>query len=143
MSLRKKTDTILSQLEPEDRDTILSFLLECQILEYGILYLLTNAPFSNGPKLEDVSNKPLGALINELEKINDPYFVEIIEETREFNKLRKFVIHELIHSDISTKALLEEIIKKITLARKINNRIDYHFNFIYGELLDIPYGSIF
>lgn len=134
---------LITSLDDLDRQDILNFLLESQVIEYGVAYLLTGLPYLKGPTLEEIEDKSLGQLINEMEKTKDTRLTGLIEKAREFNKLRKDVVHHLIHLPQDKDQILEDIRAKLELAREIKYEIDWQFNWVYENILNIPYGNIF
>ena len=144
MRNRKIVDELLSNLDEDNpKDLILYFLIESQLLEYGIIYLLTKLPFLPGSEIEDIIDKPLGILVNELERTKDSDMVELAKQAREFNRLRKEIIHNLIFLEVPINNLGNDIKKKIRLAQQIRAQIDAQFNYVYEMTIGIPYGSIF
>jgi len=143
IGIRQKKDLLLSKLTLEEKELILDFLIESQIIEYGIIYILTGLPFLKGPNLKDIGDKSLGVLINELEKTESESLLVLALQAKEFNYLRKDVIHNLLFTDRPTEKLVSDIKGKILLAKEIQNRIEAEFNNIFETFLDIPYGNIF
>jgi hypothetical protein len=144
MSIRDKADIFLKTLDDtNEKDLILYFLIESQLLEYGIIYLLSQLPFFNGPELKDIEDKTLGQLINELEKTKDSDMVRIAGKAREFNELRKDIIHNILFLEKDASLLKKDLKDKISLAREIEKDIENEFDYVYEMTLGVPYGTIF
>ena len=144
MHLKIDITKFVEELKQEDKNKILTFLLESQLLEYGIRKLLTELPLKNPIENNDISDKPLGVLISQMEKSQDQYILELVQPVRDFNKLRKEIVHSLIYIETPEEAIIK-IREKIELAHRIRWTIDRIFNFFYEDVLKLNngYGSIF
>lgn len=123
MGINNRVNNLLG-LDQKNKDLILYFLLQSQVLEYGITYLLVNPAFLNGPKIENIDSKPLGALIYELKKTGNLDLIQLAEKTKKFNNLRIEIVHYLIFTETSPNVLITDIKEKIELAQEIQDDID-------------------
>lgn len=144
-NIKEKIKDLLSRLSEEDKDTILTFLFESQVLEYGIRRALVELPTAEVIDEEEIKNKPLGVLISEMEKSKDIYLLDLVELAKSFNQLRRQIIHHLIESDLDATDLIDQIHRKILLSKEIQERIDRVLNYLHNDVMNlgIGYGSIF
>jgi hypothetical protein len=143
--IKKKFDAIVSRLSEEDKNTMLIFLLESQILEYGIKRALLELPVSSKIDIQGIKSKTLGALINEMERSDDPHITSMVDSVREFNNLRVEIIHHLADTKLSSEELIREIEEKIELSKNVQRRIEEVFTFLYTNVMGLgpQYGEIF
>lgn len=143
--IKKKFEILISGLSEEDKDTILTFMLESQILEYGIRRALLELPVSSRIDKGEIRSKTLGALINEMERSGDSYMTNMVDSVREFNNLRVEIIHHLADTELSPEELMREIKLKIKLSKGVQSKIEEVFTYLYDSVMGLgpEYGKIF
>jgi len=119
---------LIELLSKDDKFILVVFMLRCQLVEYGIKHMYNMHPNTTANIFLD--RVTLGEAIGKLEGLKDSYLQDIVEKARSFNKLRGYVMHQFLTSDIKIEELESDLRDKMKTASQLEGQISHLIYFI-------------
>lgn len=123
MSKFEYIENIINKLSGDKEYLLPVFLLRCSLVEYALKNFLVNYNYDHSEEMMSfVDGATIGAVINRLEQIqNDDYVTDILVKAKEFNKIRKAMVHHFLSSGDDIMAIENKLEETMRLTNKLED----------------------
>lgn len=130
---------LIQELSRNEKYALPAFLLQAQLVEYALKYLLGSHPNRTDKlaSIDFIKTATMGRVIGKLEELDDANLEELIEVSKKFLQVRNRATHHFLTSETDAESINQILKEESETAESIESEVRYILNFIEEQHYDI------